>query len=248
MKPLPTLLATLLLSSATTPGALFISGTLDTIIPDGNPNGISSTINVSGLSPAISDVNVSINVSGGFNGDLYAFLSFGNGTVVLLNHIGNTSSDPFGSPTAGFGSSAGGWYNFKFDDSTLMTDIHAYSDDSGSPITGTYNTDRRTMDPQLVLDTSPRGSSLVSFNNSNPNGAWTIFFTDMAGGNDPSTLVSWGLEIEAVPEPTRLALGIFGILVIGVGVVRRWQTGAVLWSQRHKAISFLKSSASWVSR
>jgi hypothetical protein len=56
----------------------------------------------------------------------------------------------------------------------------------------------------------------------NPNGAWTIFFADLSGGAQ-SDLVSWGLEVTAVPEPTTWALGIFGALAGAAGLARRWQ-------------------------
>jgi hypothetical protein len=43
------------------------------------------------------------------------------------------------------------------------------------------------------------------------------------GGSGPSTLVSWSLDITAVPEPVNVALGIFaGVLVVG-GVARTRQ-------------------------
>jgi subtilisin-like proprotein convertase family protein len=243
MKPLQTSLAALLLASATAQGGIytsFNSPTLNTTIPDANPTGISSTLNVSGVGSVLNDVSVYINVSGGYNGDLYAYLSYGGTSVVLLNRIGNSSGNPFGASTSGFGTSSGGWYNFVFNDSTVGTDIHTYSGTSGSPITGTYNTDRRTADPQFVLDTSSRGSSLASFNNLNPNGNWTIFFADMASGpgSSSSTLVSWRLGITAVPEPANVALGIFGGVFLVVSLarsrrvrdrIRRWRAAAVHW-------------------
>jgi subtilisin-like proprotein convertase family protein len=209
MKPLQNFLAALLATCVTTQGALFSSGDLNTAIPDGNPNGLSSTINVSGLADSLVDVNVTLNVSGGFNGDLYGYLSFGNGSVILLNHIGSTSANPFGSSTAGF--------TVTFDDSAT-TDIHTISGNAGSVITGTYQPDGRTTDPQWVLDTDPRTTSLAAFNGSNPNGAWTLYLADMSGGggSGPATLVSWGLEITPVPEPINVALGAFagtGLLV-----------------------------------
>src|ERR1035437_2593700 len=104
MKPLQPFLAVLLLASMTAHGALYSpsSGTLNTVIPDANPTGISSTLNVSGGLPTISDVNVTINVSGGFNGDLYAYLSHNGILVPLLNRVGSGSGDPFGYSTAGF--------------------------------------------------------------------------------------------------------------------------------------------------
>lgn len=220
MNRLQTLLAALLLASATTQGAMYSSGTLNTLIPDGNPAGISSAINVSGAASVL-EMNVYINVSGGYNGDLYAYLSYGDTSVVLLNRIGNTSDNRFGASTSGFGTGAG-WYNFLFNDSTTTTDIHAYSGTEGSPIIGTYNTDRRTDDPQDVLDTSVRGSSLTAFNSVNPNGNWTLYFADMAVGPEgsSSSLVSWGFDIAPVPEPVNVALGILGGVFLVVMFVR----------------------------
>ena len=236
------LLWTVLLSAAlnlSAPGALYTSA-YDSgfqnggIIPDGNANGWTDTRTVSGVSGIIQDVNVYVNVSGGANGDLYAYLSFKNGSVVLLNRVGTTSSNPFGSSAAGFGSGPTR-YNFKLDDAGA-TDIHAYN--SGDPVTGVYQPDRRTADPLVVLDTSTRGSSLASFNNLSPNGDWTLFFADTVGGNSPSTVVSWGLEITAVPEPVNTALGIFGGVFVVVLIsknqrmrkrIHRWRDGVVEW-------------------
>ena len=220
------LLATVLLTGVTASAAIYSpynSGTLNTAIPDGNPSGIQSAITVSGFGGVVSDVNVFLNVSGGLNGDLYAYLSFGGNSVVLLNRIGKTSGNPWGSSTAGFGdgsqtyNNGGTWYSFKLDDAA-STDIHGYS--GGSPIIGSYQPDRRTADPQLVVDTDARGSSLASYNNLNPNGDWTIFFADMAGGAGTSTLVGWGLEIEAVPEPVNVALGVFAGIAVLVPLCR----------------------------
>src|SRR2546423_205875 len=57
------------------------------LIPDGSLNGLSDTRTLSGISqPQISDVKVTLNLSGGYNGDLYAYLSHGStGFAVLLN-------------------------------------------------------------------------------------------------------------------------------------------------------------------
>jgi hypothetical protein len=52
-----------------------------------------------------------------------------------------------------------------------------------------------------------------------PNGTWTLFFADMSGGAE-STVVSWGLDITAVPEPANVALGIFGGLFLVAGIWR----------------------------
>src|SRR5258706_871533 len=44
-------------------------------IPDQNPNGTNSTINVSGIIGTIQDIRLFLNVTNGFNGDLYSYLT-----------------------------------------------------------------------------------------------------------------------------------------------------------------------------
>jgi len=50
-----------------------------------------------------------------------------------------------------------------------------------------------------------------------PNGTWTVHFADGSPGGE-STLVSWSLDITAVPEPANLALGIFGVMAAAASV------------------------------
>lgn len=223
MKPLQPFLAALLLASATAQGGIytsFNSPTLNTTIPDANPTGISSTINVSVLGTVLNDVNVWINVSGGANGDLYAYLSHNGILVPLLSRVGTGLGDAI---QTHFGYSTAGFSNVRLDDAASAS-IHGV-ESPGSSTTVSY---------------TPDGGSLASFNNSNPNGNWTIFFADMAsgGGSGPSTLVSWGLEITAVPEPANVALGIFGGVFLVASLARsrrvrdricRWRAAAVHW-------------------
>ena len=177
------------------------------VIPDGNPTGWSDTRELSGIPMwSISDVNVRLNISGGWNGDLYGYLVHESGFTVLLNRVGTggAASEPqysFGWSTSGFGSIA-------LDDDTANANIHAVEFPAGGP----YKPDSGS-------------GSLASFDTLNPNGSWTLFFADLAAG-DTSTVVSWGLDIEAVPEPVTWALGVFGVLAIGAGAVRRWRTRA----------------------
>jgi len=179
------------------------SSGINQTIPDGNPNGISSQITVSGISAALVNITVSLDITGGYNGDLYAYLLYSDGSspateVVLLNRIGKTSTDPFGSRDSGL--------DVTFSESAL-TDIHL-SADTGSTLTGTYQVDGRTDDPQLVLDTSTRSTSLSSYNGLDPNGTWTLFVADLGSGGGQSQLVNWQLNISAVPEPSKVALGV----------------------------------------
>ena len=225
MKTLQTFLSVLVLGATTSYGGIYYNSSPGVTIPDGSPGGYQNSINVSGLLPTISSVLVYMNVSGGYNGDLYAYLNLGGTSVVLLNRIGAGSGNPFGSSSSGFGGGAT-WHNDGVDYSFRLADgsssVHGAS---GSPVEGTYGAD---------------GGSLSSFNGANPNGNWTIFFADMASGPGTSTssLVSWGLEITAVPEPVNVALGLFGAGAGVLGLVRsrrvraqvqRWRDGFIKW-------------------
>jgi subtilisin-like proprotein convertase family protein len=185
---------------------------IDQTIPDGNPNGIFSQISASDIPATLLNVSVNLDITGGYDGDLYAYLLFNNGSspatqVILLNRIGNTAANPFGSQDPGL--------DVTFSDSAL-TDIHLAPDTGNSPLTGTFQVDGRNVNPQLVLDTSLRSTFLNSFDGVSPDGTWTLFVADMAGGDttDTSTLVSWGINITVAPEPNS-----FSLLVVGLGII-----------------------------
>jgi subtilisin-like proprotein convertase family protein len=205
-----------LLVSASAPAALLTlsSGTLNTAIPDGNVNGLQSTLTFNDVDfNYVLDVNVRLNISGGYNGDLYVYLTHGSGFSVLLNRTGRTGSDAFGYSDAGF--------SITLDDAA-GTDIHNYGGNGGAALTGTWQPDARNVNPATVLNTDPRSAFLSAFNGLDPNGGWTLFVADLSGG-DQSLLVSWELDITAVPEPTTVALGIFGGLLALGGGWRLWQ-------------------------
>ena len=209
MKPLKAIFGSFMLAGLTAQAGIYSvsSGDISLGIPDANPTGISTSINVSSLPVTITDVNVWINVSGGYNGDLYAFLSYNGVLVPLINRVGTVSSSPstyqdyFGYSTAGFSS-------VMLNDQATDGAIH--------------NTITPGSKPTYSYTPDSGATSLAAFNGSgggNPNGNWTIFFSDMASGNS-STLVSWGMDITAVPEPANIALGIFGASSMLVLVVR----------------------------
>lgn len=58
------------------------------------------------------------------------------------------------------------------------------------------------------------------YDGKNPNNTWTLFFADNGNG-DASTLNGWSLEITAVPEPTHVALLLFGGVFAG-GLMLNW--------------------------
>lgn len=160
-------------------------------IPDANINGLRSSFALSGLDRAIGTISVSIDVSGGYNGDLYAYLTHASGFTVLLNRVGRTGANGFGYGDTGF--------MMTFADGA--PDVHACRDftptfNGNGQLTGTWSPDGRNTDPASVTVASARTTDFGSqFVNTDPNGTWTIFFADMAGGGNPSTLVSWGISI-----------------------------------------------------
>jgi len=177
-----------------------VSVTNNAAITDGNPVGISSTLNVSGMSGSATNITVNLDITGGFSGDLYAYLVSPTGTmVVLVNRTGMGSGNNFGYADAGF--------NVTFD-SASANNIHNYQSGSytlngSGQLTGTWATDSRAIDPRSapsLFDASPAGNTLSNYYGSNPNGVWTLFLADLSGGGQ-STLVSWGLSVVTVPEP-----------------------------------------------
>ncbi len=171
-------------------------------IPDGNANGYQNSQTLSGFGiqeSYITDVNVRLNISGGYNGDLYVYLTHSSGFSVLLNRVGRTGDSPFGYSGSGL--------NVTFDDAA-SSDVH----NNNNVLTGTWQPDARNVDPATVTDLSSRSAFLDAFNGLDPNGTWTLFIADLSGGGQ-STLVDWGLDITAVPEPVTSALLVFaGVL------------------------------------
>lgn len=208
------------------------------VVPDGNATGWSDTRSLSGLAASISSVAVTLNVSSGNNGDLYAYLSHNGVLVPLLNRVGVTAGNPVGYSQSGFLVTLSDAGSF---------DIHSYNGHSpalngNGQLTGTWQADGRTILPNSApasFDSASRVNFAGSYGNMNPNGAWTLFVADMSGGDATQCqVVSWGLDITAVPEPVTMALGIFaGVFLVVVVVqsrlvrnrVQRWQVAVVQW-------------------
>ena len=148
-----------------------------------------------GVESSLVSISVGLNISGGWNGDLYSYLSYDNQLVVLLNRPGRTANNAFGYSDSGFNITLG----------ASGADIHMYqtvANYSTAIVTPGYAwaADGRNTDPLTVTDNADRNTSLVNFNGMNPNGNWTLFLADLSGGGI-SRLDSWSLNIEAVPEP-----------------------------------------------
>ena len=191
-----------------------------TAIPDGNPTGLSDTRTIGSPITSIDSLRVSLTISGGVNGDLYAHVTHATGFSVLLNRTGKTTLDAFGYDDTGF--------QVTFDDTALNGNVHLYRDAvvvaPGSPLVGTFAPDGRAVNPNDVLDTDVPSAFLTSFNGVDPNGDWTLFVADLAGG-DAATLESWDIEFTGVPEPRATVLAMGCLLLVGVAV-RRASRGA----------------------
>jgi subtilisin-like proprotein convertase family protein len=203
-------------------GQQVFSTNVNSVIPDNNPGGLASQIAVGGLSGAISNVTVNLDITGGYNGDLYAYVAGPNGGfAVLLNRTGASSTSAYGYGDSGF--------NVTFDDSAAAAnpDIHFYQTVSnpngglsGGVLTGNWGSDGETFNPQLqssypVAPTATPTATLGSFDGADGNGQWTLFLADLSGG-DQSTVVSWSLDITTVPEPEVWALGAMGVLLLAL--------------------------------
>ena len=159
-------------------------------IVDGNPGYVivnTMDLTSAGLGMSLSTLTLTLNISGGMNNGLYGYLLAPNGaTITLLNQPG-VGVDGFGATGAGMnitllGSAAGGGY------SSIQNVT------SGSTLSGTY----------LAY------GDYSTLNGINPNGSWTLYFSDTIAGGGNATLNGWSLDITAVPEPVNVALGIFG--------------------------------------
>jgi subtilisin-like proprotein convertase family protein len=196
---------------------LTVTASPNTLIPDGNPVGLTSTVMVSGMVGPLTNLTVNLDITGGFNGNLYAYLLSPSGSmVVLLNRVGESSTNVFGYGNAGF--------NITLS-ATAASNIHFYQSGSyslsGGQLTGNWQPDQRTISPgsvQTAFDAAGTGNNLDSYytSDSNPNGVWTLFVADLANGAQ-STLVSWGLTVVTVPEPqtwTLLGSGLVGFFFL----------------------------------
>ncbi len=174
------------------------------------------TISLAGT--RITDVNVTLNIVGrngeAFNGDLRVALTYNGQTAILLNRVGKNTLSGLGYGDNGL--------NITLDDQASH-DVHTYRDQTGSlgsdALTGTWQPDGRSADPSDVLNGSTRDSLLSVFETFDPNGTWTLQVMDLGDGST-MRLLSWGLEITAVPEPHEYAL-VTGLGLAGFALYRR---------------------------
>jgi subtilisin-like proprotein convertase family protein len=197
-----------------------VSFTVDQNIPQGDPSGLANTqtLNFSGVPNFSSIVNltVTLDISGGINGGYYAYLvNDSGGFAILLNRPGTTAGNSLGYTDSGF--------NITLSDTG--PDIHTYqtvSNPNGGVLTGTWGPDGRNVDPATVVDTDPQTALLSSFVGTDPSGQWTLFLANLDYG-EQGELVSWGMSITVVPEPSSVGLALLGLgIFLGIRrLVRR---------------------------
>jgi hypothetical protein len=173
---------TLSLHAASTVSQTFVIGTQ---VPDNSAIGLSETRQISSSITSISEVEVQLVLSGGWAGDLYAYVTHGSGFSVLLNRPGRSLARVAGSGVSSLSTT--------FSDAS-PSDVHTALPATG-PVSGFFQPDGREIDPELSYDTSPRSAMLSSFVGLDANGDW-----------DTMTLESWSLSITGVPEPATATL------------------------------------------
>ena len=217
MKKLVTLLTAVLLATNVFAQTTFTTNiTVNTAVPDNDPSGLARAFSLSGFGGTISNLSVAVNLTGGYNGDLFAYLTGPGGYAVLLNRVGVTSANPNGYGNTGLAVTfiSGG------------ADIHAYgagsyTTNAAGQLTGNWGVDGRNISPFSlgnVFDLAGRTALLDSFFGTSPNGTWGLFVGDYATG-DISTLLNYTVSITtvAVPEPGTLALLAVGGMALLAG-------------------------------
>jgi hypothetical protein len=167
----------------------------DANIPVGNPVGLVSTIDISGFTDVtIASISISLNIVGGYNGDLYMYLAGPHDGFDLLLDQPGSSDGSVGYLDNGL--------NINLDDGAAKS-IQNYQDTTGSLPANT----------QLTGTWRSAGNDLASFFGGDPNGTWTLFVANRVGGSPSSTLMDWSLNIVTtpVPEPQTSALLIGGL-------------------------------------
>jgi hypothetical protein len=191
-------------------------------VPDGNPVGLLETFSVN-IVPGrtISNVQLFLDLAGGVNGDLYAYLAGPGGQMaVLLNRVGVSGVN---NNLTGYGN-AGFFVTFN---NSAPVNVHNYGSGSfgvngNGQVTGTWAPDGRNIDPQSpasAFDTASTGANFSVFNgltDGNVTGMWSLYLADLVGGDGSPTLnlSDAVLTITTVPEPGTMALAVSGGLAL----------------------------------
>jgi subtilisin-like proprotein convertase family protein len=171
----------------------FCSGVVSVPVPDNNPAGATSSINIAGIpaSCPITGLAVTINMPHTRIGDMVFVLRAPNGQIINLDYyIGATGGS---GPSTGFSG-------------TTLSSVGTTPLVTGtSPYTGTFRADAINT-PGPLGPTGPTGmlptvANWGSLFSASPNGTWTLGFYDGVTG-EVGTLTAWCLKIDyACPPP-----------------------------------------------
>lgn len=193
-------------------------------IPDNAPTGVAYNFSLTTPATVIQNVTINLSFLGGYNSDLYVYMTHGSGMAVLLNRVGVSAANPVGYGNTGFSVTLSG---------DALGDIHNYqslgaSYNGSGQLTGTWAADGRDIDPASTgsaFDSAPRSNLLNTFNNADPNGNWMLFIADRSSGFT-STLTGYSVSVTAVPEPAQMGLVMGGILCLAAIVLKRRNASA----------------------
>lgn len=207
-----------------------INTPVDTVFGTIDSHSLSSSIT------SITSVEVLLNISSTYNGDIKVVLSHGANSSVLLNRVGRDTGpgEPilqnFGYGDQGFNITLSDSATYNDGSGSKASDVHVYRTvlygNNSTPVpnpgvlTGTFAPDGRTTDGLLATTSDPRTALLSSFIGMNANGVWDLQLKDFVPSSDTSTLVSWGMNISGVPEPQTYGL-VFGIGLMGAAMLRK---------------------------
>lgn len=186
-------------------------------VPEGSLSGWSKSETLSGELGPITSVTVNLDITGGYNGSLYAYLTYDGVLVNLLNRVG-VGSATHGSSPFGYGNSG---FDITFS-SAAAANVHFYQTVPGyningnGQLTGTWQPDGSAISPLSApskFDSSPGAQNLNSFAGLDPNGTWTLYLADVVSGGGQSQIDNFALDITTapvlVPEPGGLLAGLF---------------------------------------
>lgn len=209
------LIASLLLGMlATSRASLFIQGSTgqaggtsvgsiqNSTILDGNPAAVTANtmdLTSAGVGASMSSLTVTLYLTGGQNNGLYGYLVAPNGAAVTLMNQPGVGVDGFGAMGDGMQIS--------------LVSSGAANGSIQSVTSGSFLGDNTYPTYNSAVDFS-------GFSGVNPNGAWTLYFSDTIAGGGNATLNGWSLGIAAVPEPVNVALGIFTAILAALPLLR----------------------------
>ena len=139
------------------------------------------------------------------------------GITVTLNVSGGYSGGFYISLTGPDGSTTVTLLNTPGTTTLGANTLLTFSDTGGTAIPGPGS--------PLPTGTYTPYQALSGLNNQPANGNWTLYFADLSSGGGSPTLNGWTLDVDVVPEPVNVALGMFA------GLAALWWCLGLCWKK-----------------